>query len=538
MEQFPTIDEGRELAEVIAKDPVAKWSLRQQNFRKGDLFVGDSDADLQAALRESMATEDVKASKIHAGLLEALDQRLLSRPGGPIKRFPVDGDGHCLYKSLANQSVTRHPDKGLRTWQGLRRSSADWCEQNPDRKILVPLRGGEVWETCIRELVDKHECRTFDQQSRLTVITDPQEKSDLARCFDDENMRDPETAFAQWISNVRDTGQNFVTWGDEKNIYSLAEVLHMPIQIISHWGADFDQTFFPSAFTQRDKDRAVMNHQVYTIVRQSDKHFESTVPTIPSERTLVAERRWVHMLTCDPREPMFLHNLPSSLGGTAHAPIVGHAAETSSAFVWDLETGLHLLLGVDMESFERIGSATLNPTAHDFSFERRLRQHLIGSKCDPVPNELQIRDKLFHLMQQYGPDRVHFERCKNALQSRHTMFRMQQEQGTQDTFHSINTMPRKSRKPREPHHKDTTSQHFYYSKWLGTIDFEIHPPQNSKTASNTQSVSTEELSSPPPASDVALLPPPSASEPELQDQDSDGEDDCWIVDPSEPGALG
>lgn len=191
-----------------------------------------------------------------------------------------------------------------------------------------------------------------------------------------------------------------------------------------------------------------------------------------------------------------------------------------------------------MESFERIGSATLNPTAHDFSFERRLRQHLIGSKCDPVPNELQIRDKLFHLMQQYGPDRVHFERCKNALQSRHTMFRMQQEQGTQDTFQSINTMTRKSRKPREPHHKDTTSQHFYYSKWLGTIDFEIHPPQNSKPASNTQSVSTEELSSPPPASDVALLPPPSASEPELQDQDSDGEDDCWIVDPSEPGALG
>ena len=115
---------------------------------------------------------------------------------------------------------------------------------------------------------------------------------------------------------------------------------------------------------------------------------------------------------------------------------------------------------------------------------------------------------------------------------------MQQEQGTQDTFHSINTMPRKSRKPREPHHKDTTSQHFYYSKWLGTIDFEIHPPQNSKTASNTQSVSTEELSSPPPASDVALLPPPSSSEPGLQDQDSDGEDDCWIVDPSEPGALG
>ena len=117
MEQFPTIDEGRELAEVIDKDPVAKWSLRQQNFRKGDLFVGDSDADLQAALRESMATEDVKAAKIHAGLLEALDQRLLSRPGGPIKRFPVDGDGHCLYKSLANQSITRHPDKGLRTWR-------------------------------------------------------------------------------------------------------------------------------------------------------------------------------------------------------------------------------------------------------------------------------------------------------------------------------------------------------------------------------------------------------------------------------------
>ena len=84
----------------------------------------------------------------------------------------------------------------------------------------------------------------------------------------------------------------------------------------------------------------------------------------------------------------------------------------------------------------------------------------------------------------------------------------------------------------------TTSQHFYYSKWLGTIDFEIHPPQNSKTASNTQSVSTEELSSPPPASDVALLPPPSASEPELQDQDSDGEDDCWIVDPFDPGVLG
>jgi len=356
MEQFPTIDEGRELAEVIAKDPVAKWSLRQQNFRKGDLFVGDSDADLQAALRESMATEDVKASKIHAGLLEALDQRLLLRPGGPIKRFPVDGDGHCLYKALAHQSITQHPDKGLHTWQGLRRSSADWCGQNPDGKILVPLRGGEVWETSIRELVDKHECRTFDQQSRLTLITDPQEKSDLARCFDDENMRDPETAFEEWISNVRHTGPNFVTWGDEKNIYSLAEVLHMPIQIISFRGPAFDQTFFPSDFNQRDKDLAVMNHQVYIIVRQSDKHFESTVTTIPSERTLVAERRWVHMLTCDPREDMFLWHLPSFLGGFAVPPIVGQARETCSAFVWDLETGLHLLQGVDMQSFERIGT--------------------------------------------------------------------------------------------------------------------------------------------------------------------------------------
>ena len=262
-EDFPSLSENHRFRHPH-RNSAEKWNILNINrFTDQPHVSQEALHHIHIAIAASLHSQQQEAQSA-----TLLHERLRALPV-PLHTVTIAGDGQCLYRALAHQTIARKSELGMWGWHDLRMAISGWLQENATYPVAMP---GNL-TTPLSDYLDPIDAMTAAQITEFESM-DLQAKRAYETQIKTHILHDPKSAWHTYCDNVSSSRMQSILWGDMKAIIALANIFQRPVHVFSANGESYDSTHYPAGF-QQPLDFA----DCILLAHVGNKHFDSVVET-------------------------------------------------------------------------------------------------------------------------------------------------------------------------------------------------------------------------------------------------------------------